>query len=221
VTDALILVFLYARVSTRDKGQDTENQLRQLREFAARQGWKIVREFIDHETGSTADRDQFKEMFLQCSQRKAAVVLFWSLDRFTREGALPTLQFLNTLTSYGVGYRSFTEQYIDSCGIFKDVVIAILATIAKQERVRIQERVLAGMASAKELLDKGLPTKKGKTRWAGRPPITADNVQIVTLRTRGYSLREIAKRVGVSEASVRRVLKSTASLRQKGVKKAV
>jgi hypothetical protein len=38
-------------------------------------------------------------------------------------GVLETLQHLNWLTSYGVGYRSFTEQYFDSCDIFKGAVI--------------------------------------------------------------------------------------------------
>jgi len=52
---------------------------------------------------------------------------------------------LQPLTSYGVEWRSYTEQYLDSCGIFKDAVLGILATIAKQERIRISERVTAGM----------------------------------------------------------------------------
>src|SRR5262249_16214558 len=128
-------VALYGRISTRDKGQDTENQLRQLREFAARQGWTVVREFVDRETGSTSARAEFQAMFQNASRRKFDVLLFWSLDRLSREGVLETLQHLNRLTSYGVGYRSFTEQYFDSCGIFKDAVISILATVAKQERI--------------------------------------------------------------------------------------
>ena len=33
----------------------------------------------------------------------------------SREGVLPTLQHLQRLTIYGIGYRSFTEQYFDSC----------------------------------------------------------------------------------------------------------
>jgi DNA invertase Pin-like site-specific DNA recombinase len=53
------------------------------------------------------------------------------------------------LTGAGVGYRSFTEPYFDSCGIFKDAVISILATIAKQERIRLSERVRAGLARAR------------------------------------------------------------------------
>ena len=54
---------------------------------------------------------------------------------------LPTLQYLQRLDGYGVAWRSFTEQYLDSTGIFKDAVISIMATIAKQENVRRSERI--------------------------------------------------------------------------------
>ena len=64
---------------------------------------------------------------------------------FSREGVRETLNHLERLASYGVEYRSFTEQYLDSCGIFKDAVLGISATIAKQERVRLSERTLAGL----------------------------------------------------------------------------
>jgi hypothetical protein len=47
-------------------------------------------------------------------------VLFWALDRFSREGVLPTLHHLQRLDSWGVAWRSYTEQYLDSTGIFKD-----------------------------------------------------------------------------------------------------
>src|SRR5271156_5769020 len=140
-------IAIYARVST-DK-QDTENQLVQLREFAAMQGWKVTREYTDYESGSKSDRAQFQQMFADASRRKFDLVLFWALDRLSREGVLETLQHLNRLTSYGVGFRSFTEQFFDSCGIFKDAVIAIMATLAKQERVKRSERTKAGLARVK------------------------------------------------------------------------
>jgi DNA invertase Pin-like site-specific DNA recombinase len=41
--------------------------------------------------------------------------------------------------------RSFTEQYFDSCGSFRDAVISIAATLAKQERLKISERTMAGL----------------------------------------------------------------------------
>src|SRR6266852_5751340 len=86
----IIRCCLYGRVSTKDKGQEVENQLRQLREFSSSQGWAVYREFVDHETGSTNDRTSFQAMFKDASQRKFDVLLFWALDRLSREGVLET-----------------------------------------------------------------------------------------------------------------------------------
>ncbi|PYU66735.1 MAG: resolvase, partial [Acidobacteria bacterium] len=101
---------------------------------------------------------------------------------------------LNRLTSCGVGYRSFTEQYFDSCGIFKDAVISILATIAKQERVRLSERTKAGLAIA-----------RSKGRQIGRPRLKVHSSEITRLRSSGLSLRAIGRELGISEGSVRRL----------------
>lgn len=101
---------LYGRVSTRDKGQEVENQLAQLRQFARHQGWDITQEYTDRASGSTADRDQFQAMFQAASQHEFDVLLFWSLDRLTREGVLPTLQYLTRLSDYGwPGGRSLSS----------------------------------------------------------------------------------------------------------------
>src|SRR5579859_4549106 len=170
-------IALYARVSTKDKGQETENQLVQLREFAAKQGWQIAREYIDRETGGTSDRAEFQAMFTDASRRKFDLVLFWSLDRLSREGVLETLQHLQRLTGYGVGYRSFTEQYLDSCGMFRDAVISILATIGKQERVRLSERTTAGLQRA-----------RAKGRVGARPKVICDRHKVLALRNAGRSL---------------------------------
>jgi DNA invertase Pin-like site-specific DNA recombinase len=192
-------IALYARVSTKDKGQETENQLVQLREFAAKQNWQITREYIDRETGGTSDRAEFQAMFADASRRNFDLVLFWSLDRLSREGVLETLQHLNRLTACGVGYKSFTEQYLDSCGIFKDAVIGILAVIAKQERVRLSERTKAGLAVA-----------RSKGRQLGRPRLQVRPVEIARLRRSGLSLRAIGRELGISEGSVRRLVSATA-----------
>src|SRR5438876_10182950 len=158
--NAAIFVAIYSRVSTRDKGQDFTNQLLALREFAAKQGWTIVNEYIDQQSAKDDDRPAFRQMFQDASQRKFDVLLFWSLDRLSREGTVETLQHLQRLTSYGVAWRSFTEQYLDSTGIFKDAVIGILAAVAKQERVRLSERVQAGLERA-----------KAQGRIGGRPKV--------------------------------------------------
>src|SRR5260370_18953439 len=88
-------VAIYARVSTKDRGQETENQLVQLRGFAASQGWTVFAEFGDHESGSHYDRPHFKHMFKAASQRKVDVLLCWSQIRLSREGLPQTLQNLH------------------------------------------------------------------------------------------------------------------------------
>ena len=191
-----IRVAIYARVSTKDKGQEVENQLRQLREFSILQEWTNVREYVDHESGSTNERAEFQAMFSDASQRKFDVLLFWALDRLSREGVLETLQHLSRLTAFGVGYRSFTEQYFDSCGIFKDAVIAIIATVAKQERVRISQRVRAGLDLA-----------RAKGRSLGRPRAVVDSLQIATLRCHGRSWSEIVRETGVSKGTAQRAVR--------------
>jgi DNA invertase Pin-like site-specific DNA recombinase len=189
-------VALYARVSTRDKGQDTENQLSQLRAFAATQGWTVVHEYVDRVTGKHSDREQFQRLFKDASQRKFDLVLFWSLDRFSREGVLETLNHLQRLSAYGVGYRSFTEQYLDSCGIFKDAVLSILATIAKQERIRLSERTIAGLEKARR-----------EGRIGGRPAAVVDRDRIARMDEEGFTLREIAEEMGISSSTACRILK--------------
>ena len=97
-------VALHARVSTKDGRQDTENQLIALRQYCAKQGWEIVGEYVDHETGGHSRRPHFQQMLADARQRKFDLVLFWSLDRLSREGVSATLNHLERLTA--AGYRS-------------------------------------------------------------------------------------------------------------------
>src|SRR3954449_11630661 len=97
-------IALYARVSTKDKGQDHENQLRELREFVTRktaEGWVLAHEYVDKASGKSAERPAFQRIFQEASLRQFDLVLFWSLDRFSREGVLETLQHLQRLSSHG------------------------------------------------------------------------------------------------------------------------
>ena len=192
---------LYGRVSTRDKGQDTENQFAQLRRYAESMGWEIVAEFVDHESGGKSDREEFQQMFKAASQRKIDLLLFWSLDRLSREGVLPTLQYLNRLTSYGVAWRSFTEQYLDSTGIFRDAVIGILAAVARQEKIRISERTKAGLEQARA---------KGKT--LGRPKNNLTPLEIQSLLNAGDDRKQIARKNNCSLATISRILKTAVTV---------
>jgi|SRR6185437_844855 len=180
---------IYARVSTTNKGQDADNQLQVLRNFCQQMDYTLVNEYFDELSGGSGERPKFKQMFADASQRKFDMVLFWSLDRLTREGTRQTIKYLEQLESYGIAFKSFTEQYIDSCGIFKDVVISLLSTLAKQEKVRISERVKAGLART---------TKKG-----GRRPISQRLINdIKTAKLEGKSNRMIASELKLSHSTV-------------------
>jgi DNA invertase Pin-like site-specific DNA recombinase len=134
-------------------------------------------------------------MFAAASRREFDVVVFWALDRLSREGVLETLQHLQRLTGYGVSYRSFTEQYLDSTGLFKDAIIGILAAIARQERVRLSERTVAGLERARA---------KGKV--GGRPRVVCDRERVKVLRQEGHSLGQIAAALKLSKTSVSRMV---------------
>jgi DNA invertase Pin-like site-specific DNA recombinase len=190
-------IALYARVSTKDKGQDPENQLDQLREFAQAQGWKVAHEYVDHVSGKSSDRAQFQRLFADAARRQFDLVLFWSLDRFSREGALATLKHLEMLGAHGVGFRSYSEQYLDSCGIFKDAVLSILATVAKQERILKSDRTKAGLARARR-----------EGRIGGRPRLVLDRDRVMRLDEDGHTQAEIAEALSVSQASVSRILRA-------------
>jgi len=187
-------IAIYSRVSTLK--QDAENQLAQLREFAAKQGWDVVREYVDYESGAKAYRPEFQQMFEDANRRKFDLLLFWALDRLSREGVLETLQYLNRLTGYGVGFRSYTEQFFDSCGVFKDAIIAIMATLAKQERIKRSERTRAGLARV-----------RAAGKRLGRPArLNGQHAdEIARLTAQGLSLRAVGRQLGISERSVRRL----------------
>jgi DNA invertase Pin-like site-specific DNA recombinase len=187
-------------VSTKDGRQDAENQVRQLKTFAKTQGWNVVQEYVDHATGKHGDREQFQRMLEAASRHEFDCLLFWSLDRLSREGTVQTLNYLQRLTGYGVNYRSFTEQYLDSTGLFKEAVIGILAAVAKQERVRLSERTIAGLQRA-----------KAQGRVGGRPRSEDVDPKLVTkivrMRAQGQSVRAIAAGVKKSPNTILRLLR--------------
>ena len=143
---------IYARVSTADKGQDPENQLRQLRDWCRRMGYPIVREYVEHENGGkgVGYRKQLGAMFAAAARREFDLLLVWSLDRFSREGMAATISHLQRLASHGVGFRSFTEEHLSTENeLVRNILLATLASLAKLEREKISQRTKAGLERAR------------------------------------------------------------------------
>jgi DNA invertase Pin-like site-specific DNA recombinase len=187
---------LYLRVSAKDKGQDTENQLAQLRDFCAANHC-IVTEFVDHVTGKRSDREQFQRMFQAASRREFDCVVTWALDRLSREGVAKTFDHIKVLRGYGVEYVSFTEPHFRTTGPAGELMIAVAAWIAEQEHRRISERVRAGLDKARR-----------QGRIGGRRRLVLDYDRLAELDENGLTMREIAEQMGVSPAFVCRALKA-------------
>ena len=181
---------IYARISK--DSSDTENQLLPLRDYCNKMGYEIHSEYIDIISGGAPSRPEFTRMIKDASKRKFDMCLFYALDRLTREGTRKTIQYLQMLDDYGVSYKSYSEQYIDSSGIFKDVIIALLSTLAKQERIRISERVKAGLEKSRQ-----------KGRVGGRPKTENETIaKIKQLKSSGLSIMAISRELGVSRGTI-------------------
>ncbi len=193
-------VALYTRLSPNPDKADTINQERELENYVKKQdGWKIVKVYKDiHVSGSKKgeDRPQFSQMMKDAEKKKFDLVFFWSLDRFTREGLLPTLKYLNRLAEYEVDYKSYKEAYLDSKGEFNDIFLSISSTLARLERRRLIERTRAGIATA---------VANGKV--LGRPKVSIDVREANQMRMQGKSLRGIAQHFNVGAATIYRMLK--------------
>jgi len=198
-----VKVAIYARTSTDDGRQELTNQTRELHEYAKRMGWTVVAEFHDQISGRKAGRPELEKALEAGRKRKFDVLLFWSLDRLSREGVLKTLQILKQLSDYGVKYRSLQEQYIDSLGAFSDAIVGIIATIARFEADRMSSRVRSGLARARA---------EGKV--LGRPRAIVDRGKLAAMRKRGMSLREIAATTGKSAMTIQRILSVSTSTRK-------
>ena len=189
-------VVIYARCSTRD--QETDNQLRQLREYARQQGWTVLEEVVDIGSGSKgrAERQGLERLFTLAHQRRMDLVLFWALDRFSREGSRQTIGYLSQLESMGVGFHSFSEPYLSTLGVFSDCIIALLSALAKQERIRIGERTKAGLERA-----------KASGKRLGRPSTVAERSQEAKrLKGEGLSMRQVGERMGVSRSRAHQLI---------------
>ena len=188
---------IYVRVSTSGKKQDHSNQTDVLTEFCNKMNYTIHKVYADEVSGGSSDRPQFKQLFVDAAKRKFDMVLFWSLDRWSREGTRATIKYLEQLEQYGISYKSYTEQYIDSCGIFKDVVISLLSTLARQEKIRISERVKAGLARS--------------TKKSGRPKLESNLIyRIKKMKEEGLSNRKIGKQLKISHSTVGQYLSQAA-----------
>ncbi len=196
-------VALYARVSTLN-GQHPEMQLGELREYASRRGWNVVGEYVDEGvSGSKESRPQLNRLMTDVHRRKFEIVLVWKIDRFGRS-LKHLVNALADLDSYGVAFVSLRDN-LDLSTPSGRLMFQIIGAMAEFERALIQERVRAGLKSA-----------RARGTRLGRPRTSVDADQIARRRAAGSSWREISQEMGIGTGTAVRALQQ----RSKNPKKA-
>ncbi len=193
-------VALYLRVST-DR-QTTNNQERDLREWAERAGHEVVAVYSDQGISGTTGREQrpaLRKMLEDAKRRRFDVVAVWAIDRLGRSLS-KVVQIMDELHELGIG-QFYYKQAIDTTTAGGKAMIQMAAVFAEFERGFMVERIKSGLERARA---------EGKS--FGRPKgAMAEKVlkqdEIVELREAGKSIRKIAALVGVSPPTVQKALK--------------
>jgi len=189
-------VALYARVSTSDKGQDSEVQMVPLRDYAQARGWAIYQEYIDNGiSGAKERRPALDHLMADARRRLFDAVLVWRFDRFARS----TRHLINALHEFrhlGVAFVSYQEN-LDTSSPLGEAMFTIIGAMAQLERDIIRERVKAGVARA-----------RARGRQLGRPRKVFHRDQVERLRAEGLSFRQIGERLGISPALALRLCRN-------------
>lgn len=184
-------VALYARVSTLN-GQHPEMQLAELREYASRRGWNVVGEYVDEGiSGSKESRPQLNRLMADAHRRKFDVVFVWKIDRFGRS-LKHLVNALADLDAYSVAFVSLRDN-LDLSTPSGRLMFQIIGAMAEFERALIQERVRAGLKSA-----------RARGKRLGRPRIAVNAAQIAQLRASGASWGEISQQLGIGVGTAHR-----------------
>ena len=188
-------VALYVRVST--DGQTVENQLRELKAVAKRHGWKVVATYTDNAVSGSKGRNErpgFADLHKAVAQRQVDLVAVWSVDRLGRS-LQHLVAFLGELHAKGVDLY-LHQQGIDTTTPAGRAMFQMMGVFAEFERAMIQERVKAGLARA----------RSDGTRLA-RPPLSQkQRAEVLDLRSKGRTIRQIAAETGVSRGSVHNIV---------------
>ena len=189
-------VAIYSRVST--ASQNTENQVRELRQVAERHGWQVVSEFSDGGISGAKGRDQrpgLDAMMQAVARREIDMVMAWSVDRLGRS-LQNLIEILGELHSKRVDLY-LHQQGLDTSTPAGKALFQMMGVFSEFERAMIRERVNAGLARAK-----AQGKKLGRPRRDDAQRIAA----IVKLRKGGVGINKIAKQLGIGVSAVQRIV---------------
>ena len=183
-------VAIYARVSTAD--QSCEMQLRELREYTERRGWKAAGEYVDTGwSGAKANRPELDRLMRDASMRRFDAVLVWKLDRWGRSVA-HSIKSIQELIALGIRFLAVTQNIdTDESNPMSRFMLHIFAAFAELERDMIRERVTSGIRVA-----------KANGKQLGRLKRVFRRDLALSMREAGMSWRKIADALDVPMATV-------------------
>jgi len=187
-------VAFYARVSRHDKDQNPQNQVVKLKEFAQRHSWEVVKEYTDVASGAKASRPGLDDMLRDARAGHFKAILAVRIDRIGRS-VVNLKNILEDLRHDKVDLIC-TDQDIDTSSSSGKFFFTILAAVAEFELDLIRDRTLDGLSRARA---------QGKRLGRPRYPVLTDD--ILRLREEGLTLRQIAEKVGMSRAGVKKRLR--------------
>jgi DNA invertase Pin-like site-specific DNA recombinase len=176
----------YARVSTYD--QTEALQIDALNKAGC------GRIFTDVASGARSDRPGLAQALDYAREGDTLVV--WRLDRLGRS-LIDLIKIINTLDERNVGFQSLTEGF-DTTTPGGKLVFHLFGALAEFERELLRERTMAGLAAA-----------RARGRLGGRKrKMTAKDIAMAKtlMADKTNSPRDIAKRFGVSKATLYRRL---------------
>ena len=141
-------VCIYARVST--QGQDYQRQLNELREYASRMNYEVVREFSEKISGakSVAERQALTELLDYAAANRIDKVLVYECSRISRR-AIDFLQVIEQLTQMKVSVYILqngleTLMADGSVNPIAQLVLGIIGQFNSMERSLIRSRMSSG-----------------------------------------------------------------------------
>jgi DNA invertase Pin-like site-specific DNA recombinase len=193
-------IAIYARVSTRQHGQDVNTQLLALREWARLRGVDIVSEYADRGwSGAKEKRPELDRLMRDARRKQFDAVLVARFDRFARS-VRHLILALDEFNALDIDFISLSEN-VDTSTPMGRMVFHVLAAVAELERSLIKERVQLGVDRAR---------KEGKT--LGRPRKKYDEREICEqLGTPNVSIKFIARQWGIARSTVREIAKRQAA----------
>ena len=202
-------VAIYTRVSTAD--QNPELQLREIRDYADRQGWDVTDVYQDVASGAKASRPGLNRLLADAMVRKFDTILVWTLDRFGRS-LVDCLNNIRILEDHGVRFIAVTQGLdTDQRNPASRFLLHVLGAAAEFERSLIRERTQAGRLRYQQDYNAGrvgktVYSRSGKNLPVGRPKRIFSRDRVVEMRRQGASIRQIAKQLGVGVGTVTRTL---------------